>query len=320
MKHLVLALGAAALLGPRPVTAQGYPGTDIFLARFADRDSLTLDEASFTNATARPGYDNQPQFTPDGRGLLYSSAREGQTDIFRLDLERGIAEPLTRTPESEFSPSVLPDGSGISVVRVEADSTQRLWRFPWVGGPGAGVAGGSAAGSAAKSAGGSAAGEPRPILDLVRGVGYYAWADTHRVALFLLGTPHTLHIGDLRDGTTKLAAQDIGRSMHKIPGRNAVSFLQIEGSARWIKEYDLASGEIRSLAPALEGSEDYAWTPDGRMLMAQGTILTVWNPQGEGSWEVVQGLGPLLPGKISRLAVSPDGSRLALVVDEPAAP
>jgi hypothetical protein len=127
-------------------------------------------------------------------------------------------------------------------------------------------------------------------------------------------------MGNLRDGTTKLAATDIGRSMHKIPGKNAVSFVQFDAGALWIKEYDLADGEIRPIAPALRGSEDYAWTPDGRMLMAQGTVLTVWNPQGQGAWRVIQGLGEVVPGRISRLAVSPDGTQLALVVEQPAAP
>ena len=305
MKQLFLVLGAIALLGPRPAPAQMNFETDIYLARFANPDSLTLDEASIRNVTTHPGYDNQPQFTPDSRSLLYSTVREGQTEIFCLDLEAGTSRPLTRTEDSEFSPCVLPDGSGISAVRVEPDSSQRLWKFPWVaeGKPGA-----------------PTGGEPTPILELERRVGYYAWVDSARVALFVLGLPNTLRMGNLRDGTTKLAASDIGRSMHKIPGKNAVSFVQIEGGTLWIKEYDLASGEIRTLAPAIRGAEDYAWTPDGHMLMAQGTVLSIWDPRGEGAWRVIQGLGGILPGRISRLAVSPDGTQLAMVVDQPAAP
>ena len=48
-----------------------------------------------------------------------------------LSLRRrvGSTTRVTNTPESEYSPTVTPDGAHISVIRVEADGTQRLWRF-----------------------------------------------------------------------------------------------------------------------------------------------------------------------------------------------
>lgn len=44
------------------------------------------------NLTVRPGYDNQPQLTPDGAALLFTSVREdGRADTWRYDLEAGAA-------------------------------------------------------------------------------------------------------------------------------------------------------------------------------------------------------------------------------------
>src|SRR5258708_16942898 len=40
------------------------------------------------NVTARPGYDNQPFFLPNGRAFLYTSIREdSQADIYRYDID-----------------------------------------------------------------------------------------------------------------------------------------------------------------------------------------------------------------------------------------
>ena len=86
------------------------------------------------NVTARPGYDNQPFFLPNGRAFLYTSIREdSQADIYRYDIAARTSIRLTSTRESEYSPTPLPDGSGFSAVRVEADSTQRLHPFQFQG-------------------------------------------------------------------------------------------------------------------------------------------------------------------------------------------
>src|SRR5258706_3624081 len=108
---------------------QGPPATDIYLAELRvshGRASVGVP----VNVTARPGYDKQPMFLHDGRAFLYTSIREdSQADIYRYDIARRTSSRVTATRESEYSPTPLPDGTGFSVVRVEADSTQRLWAF-----------------------------------------------------------------------------------------------------------------------------------------------------------------------------------------------
>jgi hypothetical protein len=89
----------------------------------------SLDLGKPVNVTHRPGYDNQPCFLADSQTLLYTSAEpEGGTDIYRFSLATKTSVRVTRTPESEYSPTPLESG-GFCTVRVEADSTQRLWRF-----------------------------------------------------------------------------------------------------------------------------------------------------------------------------------------------
>ena len=296
-----------ALLGaclPETTQAQPPSPTDIYLVSFADLDGS--GPVSLIQLTKRAGYDNQPYFTPDSKHLLYTAIMDDfQADIFRIDLETRKEERVTKTKESEFSPTPLPDGSGFSVVRVESDTTQRLWRFPY------------------------GKGEPRLILEKVRGVGYHAWADTNKLLLFMLGDPYLLVLANTDTGDTSVVAENIGRSLLTIPlspqssapnsKERDVSFLHIEGSFRTIKSIDPASHRVTSLAPAPEGSEDFAWTPDHRLLTAQGLVLSEWNPR-EKHWETLAVLGSQVPGKITRLAVSPDGKWLALVAEEKPTP
>jgi len=296
-KRSASALAGLAFVAISLAGGQGPPGTDIFLAELRARGKSAGDRVEVgtpVNVTHRPGYDNQPFFTPDGRGVLYTSVLGGQADIWRYDIAAGRNVQLTKTtPESEYSATPLPDGSGFSVVRVEADSTQRLWRFDWDGA------------------------HPALVLAGVKPVGYHAWGDAHTLALFVLGQPATLQIADLRTGQATPVARDIGRGVQRVPGdRPAISFVQKGAppdSAWAVAEIDLATLQIRPLIRTLVGVDQYAWTPAGVLLMAKGAKLYQWSPSRGADWEEVADFTALGLEGITRLAVSPRGDRLALV-------
>lgn len=268
------------------------PATDIYVAelRVAGR-KVTVGTP--VNVTARPGYDNQPFFVDGGRAFLYTSIREdSQADIYRYDLDRKTSVQLTKTHESEYSATPLPDGKGFSVVRVEADSTQRLWAF---------------------DADGT---RPRLVLDSIQPVGYHAWGDDHTLVLFVLGTPATLQIADARAPAQRgdVIAHDIGRSLQRIPGRAAVSFVQRDSVAgHWLAEVDVRTHAIRNLAKAPAGADFFVWTPDGIVVTASGTKLYQWDPRRGAAWEEVADFAAAGLTNLTRLAVSPKGDRLAIV-------
>jgi hypothetical protein len=272
--------------------ATAPPTTDIYLAPLRVRDGRVVVGPP-VNVTARPGYDNQPFFLPDGRAFLYTSIREdNQADIYRYDVERARSERLTTTHESEYSPTPLPNGRGFSVVRVEADSTQRLWAFDEDGS------------------------HPRLVLDSIKPVGYHAWADPHTLLLFVLGTPPTLQIADTRtpDGQGEIVARDVGRSLQRVPGRNAVSFVQRDSVAgASLREFDVRTHRVTKLVQALAGADFFVWTPQGVVLTARGTKLYQWDPQRGGDWEPVADFAAAGLTNATRLAVSPTGDRLAIV-------
>lgn len=278
-----------------PQASAAPPSTDIFLVPLTGA-GLEIKAGTPRRVTDWEGYDNQPSFTPDGRAFLYTSIRaDAQADIYRYDLARAASERLTDTPESEYSPTVTPDGKFFSVIRVERDGTQRLWKFA--------LAGGRA---------------PALVLERIKPVGYHVWADKDTLMLFVLGEPVTMQLVDTGTELTGTIATNIGRGLARVPGQEKISFVHKVSADEWlVKEFDLKTHRRATLVRTLAGSEDYAWTPDGALLMASGAKLYVWKPGGAEGWKEFADLSGAGLGGITRLAVSPRGDLLALVARKP---
>jgi hypothetical protein len=76
--------------------------------------------------------------------------------------------------------------------------------------------------------------------------------------------------------------------------------------------YEPATGTIVRISPTLAGVEDFAWTPDGRLLMARESRVYVLNRTSR-TWDPIGDLAGAGVSGITRLAVSPAGDQLALV-------
>ena len=306
--------GPAPEIGPAPddyrPTAAGAPSTDIWIGRLERAEDGALIVTGLANATDRDGYDNQPSFGPAGAALYYTSAVDStQTEIFRLGVESGAteeasggasgdrgtggsathtgaAQQVTRTPgASEFSPTVIPGQDALSAIHEERGA-QYLWRY------------------------GTDGTDLGAIFATVEPVGYHAWADERTAAMFVLGDPPTLQVGDPLSGEVRTVAENPGRSIHRIPGTAAISFVRkVSEDEWWIEGLDPATGETERIVRTLPGREDYAWTPRGEILMGDGAVLHAWT--ADGGWTEVAGVGP--SGDISRIAVSPDGNAIAIV-------
>ena len=280
------------------------PDTEIYLAAL-HASGGTLTVGAPVNITNSPGYDNQPSFTPDGSAIFFTSDRGApasvqglfRTDIYRYDIRSRKVSRITNTPEGEFSPTVTPDGRHISVIRVEADSTQRLWRFSIDGT------------------------QPEVVLSDVKPVGYHAWADDRTLVLFVLGQPATLQIADTRTGKADIVVRGVGRSIQRIPGGHTISFVEREAPAQegsaptlWIRELNPKTRAVTPLVRAVAGASeaDCAWTREGLLLMAHGGALYAWR-RGDADWTRAADLDALGLKGVTRIAVSPKGDRIALV-------
>ena len=287
-------------IGPAPAeyvpTAAGAPATDIWLGSLVREDGV-LSVSGLEQATDRDGYDNQPSFLLDGSAILFTAALDRrQTETTRLGVTFGEtgAGPrvqLTQTEASEFSPIQIPGQEAFSAIH-ELRGKQYLWRY-------------------------DLSGEPLgPIFATAEPVGYHAWANEHVVAMFILGDPATLQVGDALSGEIRIVAENPGRSIHRIPGTEEISFVRkVSDEEWWLERFDPAAGTTVRITRTLPGREDYAWTPGGEILMGDGSRLLSWS---EGSdWIEIADFSDLGVEGITRLAVSPDGALVAIVADRP---
>jgi len=181
---------------------------------------------------------------------------------------------------------------------VEPDGTQRLWRFTIDGK------------------------NPSVVLSDVKPVGYHAWVDDTTLALFVLGQPATLQIADTGTGKAEVAATRIGQSIQKMPD-GGISFVQQAGepgqSTLTVMRLTVKNGKIATepLTPAVQGATQahVAWAPDGTLFMAHGGTLHAWKAGSRG-WRAVADLAALGLRNVSRLAISPKASQIAIVASE----
>lgn len=258
------------------------PDTDVLLY---DIDWNKKQLKNKKNLTNWKGYDNQPFFSPDAQRVYFTRALKDQSDAYYYDLKLKVVREFTSTQESEYSPTVTPDGKHISVIRVEKDSTQRLWRFP------------------------TDMGEPELIFENVKPVGYQAWVDDQTVALFILGSPNSLHLANTIDGTSKPITYGIGRSLHYNQGN--VFFVHKENATDWwIKKMEVATEKVTTVSKTLDGREDFVVTKSGKILMGDGEAIYELKSL---KWKKLFKFKN--PGfkDFNRLAVSDDESKLAIV-------
>lgn len=297
---LLIAALIQAPAAPPEQPAAPPPGTDIYLVPLSG-GLASMKNSKPTPVSTTAGYDNQPMFSPDGSRILFAANHDGrQTDIYAYERASGRVSQVTRTAENENSPTFLPAGigaaGGFSVVQSEMDRTQRLWRFDAQGG------------------------NPQLILTDIKPVGYHAWVDADRVGLFVLGQPNSLQLASVKTGKGEVVANGIGRSLHRIPGTQLISFVHREPSGEfWIKQIDVDTKKIDALTRVVDGNteRDMTWMPDGKtILMSGGTRVYSWT-RGASGWTEVFDVAAHNLGAVSRLAVSPKGDMVAIVVAEP---
>lgn len=246
------------------------------------------------NITNHPGYDNQPSFHSDEPILYYSSFNdEGRSDIKRYDYRTKQTKNITVTNEREYSPTLTPDKKYLSCIIQRDNGAQDLGKYLTEGGEAVII-----------------------INDLI--VGYHVWVDNSHLAMFVLGkdnAPNTLHYLRLPTKEDTVLAENIGRSLHKVPNEAAISFVHKVSATNWeIKKLNTGSLNTESIASTLAGKEDIAWTPDGVILSSDGTKL--YQLDGKVWREVlVKGNADMLKG-VTRLAINTKGNKLAVVVSE----
>jgi hypothetical protein len=177
-------------------------------------------------------------------------------------------------------------------VRVEVDSTQRLWQFDADGK------------------------NPRVVMAGVDSVGYFEWLDPVTLAIFVVGNPHTLRIVDVATGQEVIVARDIGRFIRCVPGTRDVTYSLKKPDDTW-RFMLLASGAAAGtwLIDAPATGQDAVWLGDV-LLATSGSEIFMARPAAGGEWQVVADVSTWGASGASRIAVAPDQRSIAIVCAE----
>ena len=147
-------------------------------------------------------------------------------------------------------------------------------------------------------------------------VAYPNWFDKNIViAVSIINDSLDLFICDLKKKTNTSVAKNVGRSVHRIPNTNLMSFISKENKDSWLlKSLNPKTKEIKTIT-SLKLQEDVTWLPNGTLLISKGNDIYKFDPEKDKSPSLFFSSTDDNINNISRIAVNSDGTKLALVAE-----
>jgi hypothetical protein len=270
----------------------GQINTDVFLLEMTNENGRTI-VSNPINISNNEGYDNQPSYYNDDT-ILFSSTRNGQTDIAQYQISSGEISWLTNTTVgSEYSPTRIPDSNDFSAIRLDTTGLQRLYQYDMASG---------------KSV----------LIRKDAKIGYHAWfSPAILINTVLVENRMDLVLSNLKGHTNTIIQKNVRRSLHKIPNTKLISYIVKDEDTWRIKSLDPMNGSTKLIGTLPKSTEDICWMADGTFLVSSGNLLYKVKPESKEDPEIINLSRYKEIGAISRMAVSPDGKYLAIVAEEP---
>ncbi|RXG15570.1 hypothetical protein DSM03_102199 [Leeuwenhoekiella aestuarii] len=274
-------------------TLLAQDNTEVFLFDIKTTPT-TFEVTSGKNISQNAGYDNQPSFY-DNNTLLYSRTKDSLTVIGQFTLDNESTEILTQEPNSGFfSPQRIPETDLIVAVRQDPEGRQRMATYDF------------------KSH------TFKKLIDSAQ-VGYFSFYDKNTfIASVLMPNKMDLFLKNLNSQSSETIITNSGRSLHKVPNSNSMSYV-VENESQNMDLYtlDFSADEPTSyfVCELPIGRSDYAWLDENRILVGSGDSLFVYDLFGEPAWTFAISLNKYNLKNITRISVSPDGKHLALAAE-----
>lgn len=245
------------------------------------------------NVSNNEGYDNQPSFISN-ETLVFAGNNNGQTDISEYNLNSKIKTWVNQETEGgEYSPQKFPSNDDIAAVRLDKDGKQRLYRYD------------------------SETGKSSEIIEDLE-VAYFAfYNDDLILATVLADDKLDLVMINLTNKTVETLFRNAGRTLQRIPKTSYMSYSLINEDRNLdVYMLDMNSKENYFVSELPIGIQDYVWINDTQILVGSGNKLYMYDTLGEPEWNRVASLEDYGIKNITRMAISPNGKKIALVVEE----
>ena len=100
----------------------------IAFARASNIYTINADGTNETNITINSAGNAEPEFSPDGAHIIFTTSRDGNNEIYRMNQDGSNLVRLTNNAEQESSPSYSPDGRAIVFVSYR-DGNAEIYRM-----------------------------------------------------------------------------------------------------------------------------------------------------------------------------------------------
>lgn len=275
------------------LSAQAVPNTQLYLFDFelSPDGDLSLSAPRWFSSFNPDGYNNQPYFD---NGWWYFSARMAdsiQNDIYAGNARSGELRQLTATHDSEYSPTPLGKNK-ISVVRVEKDSSQRLWAYTlgdeW---------------------------NREVLFPNIRKVGYHKWLSDSTAALFIVSDPVSLQMATNNGSLPRFVTSKIGRGLD-VDDDGKIYFTQrmVENNPWQLKSWSTGDNRPKSILACPPGGVDFTLLDDHYVLMSSEQKFYLLDLDDENAgWKEVMDFSTLGWKKVSRIAINDNGQMMVVV-------
>ncbi len=263
------------------------PETDVWLFELDNKTPQTVTKGK--NITARPGYDNQPSFSSDGKRIYYTTIKEDkQADVFEYSVSSQKTRQITRTAESEYSPSESPVKDLLSTVTVLKDSSQiiQLLAIP----------------SYTPSS---------SVLSSVDSVGYYNFLNADTVLYYKLTEPHSLRFHVISSGADGFICSSPCRTFKTVNRHSFVYGIKDSASTTYYI-YETLLQRAKPYASYQGVHEDMFWHDQWGLLISDGTKVMRYN-QKDAAWQLLFDFSSFGIQKITRFCIDKRNRFIALV-------
>lgn len=262
--------------------------TEVFLFNLSNTHE-TWNVGTGKNISNNEGYDSQPSFYSK-KSILFSSTRNGQTDIANYHLKTGKVTFLNNTPNGgEYSPQRIPKSKNISAVRLDTDRLQRFYSYN------------------------ISTGKSNELIKDLK-VAYPMWYNKNTIlCVTIIGKGLDLIVHDRKTRSNKSIQKKVGRSLHAIPNSNLISYISKENTQWEIRSLNPKTGVTKKIVNTIDQREDICWLPDGTLLAANKNVIFKYNPTTDNKWAVFHTFPKAAFKNISRILVNKKGTKLLLV-------
>lgn len=251
-----------------------------------------LELLNIQNISNNKGYNNQPSFIAN-ETLVFAGNNEGQTDIVEYSLNTKSKKWFNqKTDGGEYSPQTFPTINDVAAVRLDKNGLQRLYRYD------------------------SQTGKSTELIKDLQ-IAYFAFYNDEKILATVLDSDKmNLVLIDLQSKKTDTLFYNAGRSLQKVPKTNSMSYSLVneEGNLD-LYLLDMNSYENFFVTQLPIGIQDYVWINDTQILVGSGNKLYMYDTLGESEWTRVASLEDYGLKNITRMAISPNGKKLAIVTE-----